>query len=74
MRKRKHSLATRKLMSLRARGKSNPFYGKKHRSETKRKLSFLNKGKKNAMYGKRHSAATKAKIRLARLRQLGRVR
>jgi len=53
-------------MSLKARGKSNPFYGRKHSSASKKKQSRSKKGKNNPMYGRRHSKKTIAKIRAAK--------
>lgn len=63
----KLSLATRRLMSLRARGKNNPFYGKHHTAETKRKISLATRGKNNPFYGHHHTEAIKRKLRAMRL-------
>ena len=69
----KHSLATRRKMSLAASGTKNPFYGKRHSTQTKRKLKNLFSGKNNPMFGRAHSAETKRKISLAARRRLRRM-
>ena len=53
-------------MSLRAKGKNNPFYGKHHTADAKRKISRATKGKNNPMYGKHHTQETIRKISLKR--------
>ncbi len=68
-RKTKHSLKTRRLMSMKAKGKNNPFYGRRHSSTTKQKISAATRGKRNPMYGRKHTKETIQKIRLARLRR-----
>lgn len=65
----KHSDATRALMSKKAKsrdqtGKRNHFFGKKHTEETKRKLSEARRseersGDSNAFYGKKHTEETR---------------
>ncbi len=70
MTKYKRSQATRRLMSLKATGKKNAFYGKHHTKESLAKISRASKGKNNPMFGKHHTAKSKKLIRLARLRAL----
>lgn len=65
----KRSAKTRRLMSLKATGKNNPFYGKKHSSQSKKKISNKTRGKKNPMYGKTHTKQAIEKIRRAALRR-----
>ncbi len=64
-----HSMATRRKMSLKAKGKNNAFYGRRHSSTTIKKLKQIQKGKNNPMFGHHHSKASKEKMRLAVLRR-----
>lgn len=68
----KHTAKTLRLMSLRASGENNPFYGRKHALDSRKKISRALRGAKNPMHGKRHKEETKRKIRLAHLRRLKR--
>ncbi|MFH1360056.1 MAG: NUMOD3 domain-containing DNA-binding protein [Candidatus Omnitrophota bacterium] len=65
----KHSLATKRRISLSQKGKKNSMYGRRHKTSTKIKLSRINSGKQNPMSGRRHSAETKRKISLAARRR-----
>ncbi|MCM8776180.1 MAG: NUMOD3 domain-containing DNA-binding protein [Candidatus Omnitrophica bacterium] len=67
---RRMSLATRRLLSLNARGKRNPFYGKHHSLAWKKKESLSKRGKNNPMFGRHHTETTKNKIRAAAMRRL----
>jgi group I intron endonuclease len=49
--KKKHSEETKKLMSEKAQGVKNHFYGKKHTQETLIKISNSSKGENNSNYG-----------------------
>ena len=52
----RHSAATKRKMSLKARGKNNPFYGKTHTKEALLKIRKASWGKNNPMHGKHHTA------------------
>ena len=64
----KHSNKTKQLMSLKAKGRNNPFYGKRHAAKSKQKISAAVRGKNNPMHGKHHTKEARQKMRLARLR------
>jgi group I intron endonuclease len=49
--KKKHSEESKKLMSEKAQGVKNHFYGKKHTQETLIKISNSSKGENNSNYG-----------------------
>lgn len=69
----RHSKKTRQLMSLKARGKNNPFYGKTHSKTVLEAARKRMTGKKNPFYGKKHSSKVIAHLRklaLARVKKL----
>jgi group I intron endonuclease len=49
--KKKHSEETKKIMSKKASGPNNAFYGKKHSEESLRKISLASSGKNNPNFG-----------------------
>ncbi len=66
----RHSIKTKRLMSVRAQGRKNPFYGKRHAAKSKQKISAAAPGKNNPTDSKDHTKKARLKMRLARLRLL----
>jgi group I intron endonuclease len=58
----KHTVSTRKKMSLSKIGISNSFFGKTHTEEVKKRLSIINKTN-NPFQGKKHTLESKLKMK-----------
>lgn len=67
---RRHSLSTRRKISLAQKGRKNSMYGRHQPVAVRKRLSSLNKGRGNPMYGKKHRPETIAKMRLAARRRM----
>lgn len=63
----RHSVETRKKMSIAKIGEKHPWLGRKHTEALKLKMSKSRMGKKNHFCGKHHSVETKRKISEAQL-------
>ena len=58
----KHTIQSKKIMSVLQQGSNNNFYGKNHTKESKKLMSISKLGNKNPMYGKHLSDETKLKL------------